>query len=247
MGRVGQSRRSAYRDAAASRLTPGKRALTSSGTPRGGRAERLLLLAGFEPFGGERLNPSGEIARQLDGELIAGLRVRALELPVTYGRAPALLASALAQLRPAAMLGLGQAGARAAISLERIAINLMDGAARDNQGGRMRDQRVVAGGPDAYFARLPLRQIMRALDRRHIPCELSLSAGTFLCNAVMYAALHELRRRPTVPCGFLHLPYDTAQAVHHRGLPSLPLDLMAAAVRAAIVVIGAWRAAKAAS
>jgi len=240
MGRVGQSRRSSYRDAAASRLTPGQRALTSSGAPRGSRAAPLLLLAGFEPFGGERVNPSGEIARQLEGELIGGLRVRALELPVTYG-APALLAGAIAQLRPAAMLGLGQAGQRAAISLERIAINLMDSAARDNAGGRMHDQRVIAGGPDAYFARLPLRQIMRALDRRHIPCELSLSAGTFLCNAVMYAALHELRRRPHVPCGFLHLPYDTAQAVHHRGVPSLPLDLMAAAVRAAIAVIGAWR------
>ncbi|HLH75555.1 MAG TPA: pyroglutamyl-peptidase I [Candidatus Binataceae bacterium] len=215
--------------------------MTSTGTPAGGRAVPLLLLAGFEPFGGERFNPSGQIARQLEGEVIGGLLVRALELPVTYGRAPALLARAIAELSPAAMLGLGQAGARAAIALERIAINLMDSTAPDNAGGRMRDQRVVVGGPDAYFARLPLRQIMRALDRRHIPCELSLSAGSFLCNAVMYAGLHELRRRPHVPCGFLHLPYDTAQAVHHRGTPSLPLDLMAAAVRTAIAVIGAWR------
>jgi len=196
---------------------------------------KTLLLSGFEPFGGERRNPSWEVARLLDGEALAGLRIHSLRLPVDYTRAPRIVAEALANLKPAVVLGLGQAGARPAISLERVAVNLMDGQARDNRRRRMTDRPVAAGAPDAYFARLPLRNIMRALDRQRIPVTLSLSAGSFLCNAVMYTALHVLRHKPSVPCGFIHLPYDTLQAAHHRDAPSLPLDLMVTAVRIAAI------------
>jgi pyroglutamyl-peptidase len=199
--------------------------------------EATLLLCGFEPFHGERRNPSLEVVRALDGELIGGLRIRALELPVVYSRAARRIVDAIGRTQPAAVLGLGQAGGRPVITLERIAINLLDGPGRDNAGRRETDKPVVGGGPDAYFARLPLRAILRALARRRIPATLSLSAGTFICNAVMYAALHELRRRPAIPCGFIHLPYDTHQGVRHLREPSMSLDLMIEAVRTAIGTI----------
>jgi pyroglutamyl-peptidase len=201
--------------------------------------EAVLLLGGFGPFHGERRNPSREVTRALDGELIGNLRVRAIELPVVYGRATRRLAGAIARVRPAAVLCLGQAGGRPVISLERIAVNLADGPYRDNAGRRAADQPIVRGGPDAYFARLPLREISRAMVRRQIPVTLSLSAGSFICNAVMYAALHELRRRAAVPCGFIHLPYDTRQALRHLHEPSMSLDMMIDAVRTAIATIGA--------
>jgi pyroglutamyl-peptidase len=198
----------------------------------------MLLLCGFEPFRGERRNPSREVVRALDGELIGGLRVRGLELPVVYGRAARRIVATIAHTRPAAVLGLGQAGGRPVITLERIAINLLDGPGRDNAGRRETDKPVIRGAPDAYFARLPLRKMLDALARRRIPASISLSAGTFICNAVMYAALHELRRRPTVPCGFIHLPYDTRQGVRHLRQPSMSLELMIDAVRTAIGKIG---------
>jgi pyroglutamyl-peptidase len=201
--------------------------------------EAVILLGGFEPFHGERRNPSRDVARALDGELVGHLRVKALEMPVVYGRATRQLAAAIARQRPAAVLCLGQAGGRPVISLERVAINLADGPHRDNAGRREADKPVVGGGPDAYFARLPLRQIARAMAARRIPATLSLSAGSFLCNAVMYAALHELRRRPAVPCGFIHLPYDTNQGLRHLHEPSMSKEMMIEAVRTAIATIAA--------
>ncbi len=202
-------------------------------------AARVILLGGFEPFHGERRNPSLDVARALDGEVIGGLAVHALQLPVVYGRAGRRVASAIARFQPAAVLGLGQAGGRPVITLERIAINLADAPRRDNSGALAADKPVIRGGPDAYFARLPLRAIERALAHRRIPAALSLSAGSFICNSVMYAALHQLRRRPAVPCGFIHLPYDTRQALRHLREPSMPLEMMIEAVRTAIEIIGA--------
>lgn len=233
---MGQSRRIADRNAEAS---VSARRRSRARAP--GNRESLVLLGGFEPFHGERRNPSLEVARALEGELIGGLRVCTIELPVVYGRATRRIVEAIDRVQPAAVVGLGQAGGRPVITLERIAVNLADGPRPDNAGRRAVDRPVIAAGPDGYFARLPLRDIVRALARRGVPATLSLSAGSFICNAVMYAALHHLRRRPQVPCGFIHLPYDTRQAMRHLREPSMSLELMIGAVRAAIEVIGTTR------
>lgn len=233
---MGQSRRIADRNAEAS---VSARRRSRARAP--GNRESLVLLGGFEPFHGERRNPSLEVARALEGELIGGLRVCTIELPVVYGRATRRIVEAIDRVQPAAVVGLGQAGGRPVITLERIAVNLADGPRPDNAGRRAVDRPVIAAGPDGYFARLPLRDIVRALARRGVPATLSLSAGSFICNAVMYAALHHLRRRPQVPCGFIHLPYDTRQAMRHLREPSMSLELMIDAVRAAIEVIGTTR------
>lgn len=143
---------------------------------------------------------------------------------------------AAATLRPAAVLGLGQAGGRSVLSLEKVAINLADTRAEREREGGLESKPVVSGGPDAYFARLPLAAILRTLKRRRIPATISLSAGVYVCNAVMYSALHALRRRRT-PVGFIHLPYETAQAAHHRAVASMSLATMTAGVEIALEVI----------
>ena len=198
------------------------------------RREPILLLSGFEPFGGERSNPSWEIAARLEGKSIAGVSVKAIRLPVAHARAARTIVSAIRRWRPAAVIGLGQASGRPALSLERVAINLVNPRRRDEASGDGRETPVVRGGPDAYFSRLPLAAILRRLKRHQIPAAMSLSAGAYICNSVMYAALHELRRRPDLPAGFIHLPYATSQAVRHRGAPSMSLDLMERAIEIAI-------------
>ena len=196
----------------------------------------LLLLTGFEPFNGERINPSWEIARQLDGELIAGLMVKSVRVPVGCGKAARRVTGAIVRYRPRVVLGLGEAGGRPCLSLERVAINLADDRGNLARVGDPGMTPVIRGAPDAYFARLPLSAILREFDRKHIPANVSLTAGAYACNALMYSALHYLRRKPTVPVGFIHLPYDARQSPRHRSLASLPIATMEDAVRIAIAV-----------
>ncbi len=204
----------------------------------------LILVSGFEPFGGERINPSWEVARALDGEVIEGFAVKAIRAPVNCVRVAARVNDAVERFRPRAFLGLGQAGGRAAISLERVAINLF----QNRNGGHLdtRDdaRTLIDGAPDAYFARLPLHAILKALRRHRIPASISLTAGAYACNAAMYAALHALRRKPDVAAGFIHLPYDAAQAARRPASPSMSLEVMERAVRLAIATIAGETAAQ---
>jgi pyroglutamyl-peptidase len=198
---------------------------------------RVILLSGFAPFGGEKTNPSWDVASRLDKMEIGGAIVEAIRLPVNCRRASQTMAETIARKRPAAVLGLGQAGGRAALSLEKVALNLADeNRKRENFGG-LKGKPVAPGGPDAYFSRLPLAAILRALKSRGIPAELSLSAGVFVCNTAMYAALHALRSRRRVPAGFIHLPYEAAQAARHRSVASMSIDLMVSGVETALKVI----------
>ncbi len=194
----------------------------------------ILILSGFEPFGGERINSSWEIARRLDGEVIGGLRIKSVRVPVGCAKAARRITGAIVRYRPRAVIGLGEAGGRPAISLERIAINLADERGALAKSGDPGLTPVVRGGPDAYFSRLPVRAIVRELDRKQIPSSVSLTAGAYACNALMYAALHHLRRKPGLPVGFIHLPYEARQAGRHRSLPSMALATMEKAVRIAI-------------
>jgi pyroglutamyl-peptidase len=198
---------------------------------------RIILVTGFEPFGGERTNPSWEVAKHLDGARFGSAIVKALRLPVDCKRAARAIEGAVERTRPAAVLGLGQAGGRPVLSLEKVAINVADErAGREIEGG-LSGKPIVPDGPDAYFSRLPLAAVVRALKRRNIPVGLSLSAGVYVCNTAMYAGLHALRRRREVPAGFIHLPYEAAQAARHRAVPSMSLDLMTTGIGTALAVI----------
>ncbi|MBL8842198.1 MAG: pyroglutamyl-peptidase I [Planctomycetes bacterium] len=189
-----------------------------------------VLVTGFEPFGGEATNPSQELAQRLDGRVVAGHRVVGRVLPCRFGAAREALHAALADAAPQLVVALGQAGGRAEISLERVAINVDDARIPDNYGAQPIDLPIVADGPAAYFATLPIKAIVHALRADSIPAAVSQTAGTFVCNHVFYALLHALSRRDDVRAGFVHVPYSDEQAARHPGAPGLPLDLMERAV-----------------
>lgn len=198
-----------------------------------------LLLTGFEPFGGSEINPSEQVARALDGQAAGAYTICAEILPVDRQRGPERLLAAVTRLQPDAVICLGEASGRAVVSLERVAINLLDYRIADNAGNQVVDQPVVDGGPAAYFATLPLRAILPAVLEAGVPAEVSLSAGTFLCNQVMYTLLHHLAHHsPGVPAGFIHLPALPEQAAQAgKGAPSMSLETSLRAVRAAIAAM----------
>lgn len=193
-----------------------------------------ILLAGFEPFGGEGVNPAWQVAQALHGERLAGVPVIALQLPCVFGHALAVLDAALLRLQPRAVLALGQAGGRCDFSLERVAINVDDARIADNAGAQPIDEPVVAGGPAAYFATLPIKAMVAALRSAGLPASVSQSAGSFVCNHVFYGLMHRLQQRPGVRGGFMHLPLLPEQAARQPGLPSLSLATLVAGTRIAI-------------
>jgi pyroglutamyl-peptidase len=191
-----------------------------------------VLVTGFEPFGGDSINPSAEIARQLHGTMIAGHAVVGALLPCVFGAALAELRRQLARVRPGLVLCLGQAGGRAEITPERVAINVDDARIPDNAGRQPVDRPVVRGGPAAYWSTLPIKAIVAELRTREIPAAVSQTAGTYLCNHVFYGLQHALRRRPGVRGGFIHVPWLPEQAP--RDQPALPQAVMTEAIVVAI-------------
>lgn len=184
-----------------------------------------ILLAGFEPFDGEVVNPSWQVALCLHRRQVLGHRVQAVELPCAFGAALDALDEALARWQPALVLALGQAGGRSALSIERVAINVDDARIADNAGARPIDTPVVPRGPAAYFSTLPIKAMAAAIQAAGIPAAISQSAGTFVCNHVFYGLQHRLRRTP-VRSGFMHLPLLPQQAAARAGQPSLTLAQM---------------------
>jgi pyroglutamyl-peptidase len=197
----------------------------------------VILVTGFAPFGGEAVNPSQLIARELDGQIIAGYRVVGATLPTEFAGSLPALAELIQRHKPALVLAIGQAGGRAEISLERIAVNLIDARIADNAGAQPVDVAVVEKAPNAYFSTLPLKAMLAALRQAGIPAALSHSAGTFVCNQVFFGLAHALqKRRKRVRGGFIHVPYLPEQAAHHAGAPSLTLPVMIEAVRLCLQV-----------
>ncbi|MEO7324818.1 MAG: pyroglutamyl-peptidase I [Dokdonella sp.] len=196
---------------------------------------RTILLTGFEPFGGENVNPSQEIVRALDGDVIDEHRVVGAILPVAFAATYPALDSLLTQHRPVLVVALGQAGGRSEISLERVAINLIDARIADNDGAQPIDQAVIDGAPRAYFSTLPIKAIAASLRQLGIPAATSLSAGSFVCNQVFFALAHLIAtRHPDTRGGFVHVPWLPEQAVRHAGQSSMALDTMIAGVRATV-------------
>lgn len=196
------------------------------------RAERVMLLTGFDPFGGDPLNPSWLIAQALHGQRMGGHVVVAAQLPTVFGKSLERLTELVHAQQPALTLCLGLAGGRGALSMERIGININDARIPDNTGGQPIDTPVAADGPAAYFASLPIKAMLRAVLRAGVPCEVSQTAGTFVCNHVLYGLMH-LLAQGVGPAGarggFVHVPWLTGQ-----GAPHLPLRDMVRGVHAAL-------------
>ena len=197
---------------------------------------RTVLLTGFQPFGGEQVNPSWQAISALQGARIAGHRVVARELPVAFGTSLKALRAALKETQPSLVICVGQAGGRAQLSLERVAINVDDARIPDNAGAQPVDLPVVDGGPAAYFSTLPIKAMRAALRTAGFPAEVSQTAGTYLCNHVFYGLMHAVRARRGLRAGFIHIPYSPAQAAVHPGAPSLAVETVTEALRLAVQV-----------
>lgn len=196
---------------------------------------RVVLLTGFAPFGGETVNPSWQAVQVLHGRTIAGHRIATRRLPVEFGASLKELRAAIRETKPSLVLCVGQAGGRASMSLERVAINVDDARIPDNAGARPIDTEIVAGGPAAYFTGLPIKAMLAALLDAGIPAEVSQTAGTYVCNHVFYGLMHALRHRK-LRGGFVHIPYSPEQAAHHPGAPSLPVETVSQGLRIALKV-----------
>ena len=197
-----------------------------------------ILVTGFTPFGGEQINPSWEAARRLPNR-IGGAELIKHEIPTEFDASGAALHKLLTELRPDAVLCVGQYGGANCIRVERVAVNLRDARIADNAGRQPTDEPVVTGGPDAYFATIPTRRIVDALRERDIPARLSYSAGTFVCNDLLYCALHESAQGyPAMRCGFIHVPYLPEQT-RDGSAPSMSLALMVEALTSAVGEIAA--------
>lgn len=199
------------------------------------RAEPVVLLTGFEPFDGETVNPSAEVVRVLDRECVGGHRVVGAVLPVAFAATLPLLEDLIERHRPVLAIALGQAGGRSEISIERIAINLVDARIPDADGLQPVDAAVIEGAPFACSTQLPAKAIALHLRALGIPAALSLSAGSYVCNQVFFALVQSLGARlPGARGGFVHLPWLPSQVVARPGQPSMALDTMIEGVRAAI-------------
>ncbi|WP_220496083.1 pyroglutamyl-peptidase I [Pseudoalteromonas sp. SG41-5] len=194
-----------------------------------------VLITGFAPFGGESLNPSWQAVSKLDEYLIAKHRVIALELPCEFNTSLEVLYKAIEQHHPVLVLCIGQAGGRSEISIERIAINIDDARIKDNAGKQPIDHPVVNNAPAAYFAQLPIKRMLLALQQSEIPAAISNTAGTYVCNHVMYGLLHHINEHePHIKGGFVHIPYLPSQAVHHNGAPSMSEETVLSALKVMI-------------
>ncbi len=201
------------------------------------RPHPKVLVTGFDPFGDAEVNPSWLVASALHGRQIAGHRIVGAQLPTVFGQSARRLAALLKLHRPSLVVCLGLAAGRAAISLERVAININDARIPDNHGAQPVDSPVAMTGPSAYFARMPVKAMVQAVRTAGIPAELSNSAGTFVCNHVFYALMHQLatqRGHTRTRGGFIHLPCLPEHALAHGEPASMALDDMVRGMKAAI-------------
>lgn len=193
-----------------------------------------VLVAGFEPFGGEDVNPSWEICGRLPAA-IGHARIDAIRVPTEFRRAIEVAAEAIERLEPSLVILLGQAGGRACLSVERVAINVDDARIADNAGWQPVDEPVAPAGPAAYFATVPVKAMVAAIREAGVPAEVSNSAGTYVCNHLLYGVLHYLAASGNgARAGFIHVPWLESQAVGKPGEPAMALATMVRGVECAI-------------
>lgn len=196
-----------------------------------------ILVTGFDPFGGEKVNPSFEIIKKLKSD-IAGAQVIKLEVPTVFKKSIKLVEEAIEKENPNIVLSIGQAGGRAAISIERIAINIDDARIQDNENNQPVDLTIDPEGLPAYFATIPIKSIVYAIKNQGIPASISDSAGTFVCNHIMYGILNYIYKNSLkIKSGFIHIPFLPEQVIDKANTPSMSLEIMLMAIETAITAI----------
>lgn len=191
---------------------------------------KKLLITGFDPFGGETINPAWEAVKRLP-EIIGDYELCKLEIPTVFGLAADTVLEKAAQVRPDVILCIGQAGGRDAVTPERIGINLRNARIADNAGNQPQEETIIPGGADGIFSTLPVAEMACAISNAGLPANVSNTAGTFVCNDTLYTLLHHFTGTH-VRIGFIHVPYLPEQ-----GTPNLPLEQIVEALTAAVSVL----------
>lgn len=193
-----------------------------------------ILITAFDPFGGESVNPAQMAVERLSDN-IGGHEISKLVVPTVFGLSGDLVTAEMDRLQPDAVISVGQAGSRKAVTPERVAINIMDARIADNAGEQPVDEPVVEGGPAAYFSTLPVKRMVESIKAAGLDGQISNTAGTFVCNQLLYRVLHHAAQHmPQTKCCFIHVPYIPEQVLEKPDMPSMKLEDIVKALTAAI-------------
>ena len=196
-----------------------------------------ILVTGFDPFGGEKVNPALEAVKSLPS-VIHGAEIRWVEIPTVFYQSAEVLEAEIVRYQPNVVLCIGQAGGRASLTPERVAINQDDARIPDNQGNQPIDTPIRLDGEAAYFSTLPIKAMVQAIKEDGLPATVSNTAGTFVCNHLMYQALYLADKKfPNVRAGFMHIPYMTEQVINKPNTASMNLVDIVRGLEAAIGAI----------
>lgn len=194
-----------------------------------------VLLTGFDPFNEEKINPAAEVINRLAGRELRGHELVILEVPTVRQKSLRQIEAKIDEISPEMVISIGQAGGRAAISVERVGINIDDYRIEDNEANSPVDQPINPDGPAAYFSTLPIKAMVKAVQDIGIPAEVSNTAGTFVCNHVMYGVLDYIARKELdILAGFMHIPFLPAQVVDKPKKPSMSLTTLEEGITQAI-------------
>ncbi len=197
-----------------------------------------ILVTGFDPFGGETVNPAFEAVKLLPKK-IKDAEVITVEIPTVFGRGAKEVEKAILEHKPNAVVCIGQAGGRSCISIERVGINLREASIPDNDGNQPFDEKIKQDGENAYFATIPVKAMVNHVRKNGIPSHLSYTAGSYVCNDVMYTLLYMLDKKyPDIKGGFIHVPYAVEQVVNKvNNIASMPVQTIAKGIEYAIEAI----------
>lgn len=187
-----------------------------------------VLVTGFDPFGGEKVNPAFEAVKLLP-DTIAGAEIIKLEIPTVFTRSAAVVEEAIQKYQPDIVINVGQAGGRSCMTVERVAINLAEARIPDNDGEQPSDQPIREDGENAYFATVPVKAMVENMRAHGIPAHISYTAGTYVCNSIMYNVLYLIDKKYNgIKGGFIHVPYEGGQVVEKpNGTPFMSLEMIA--------------------
>ena len=196
-----------------------------------------ILVTGFDPFGGEAMNPAIEAVKLLP-DTIKGAEIEKLEIPTVFRKSADVVREKMNEFKPDVVLNIGQAGGRMGLTPERVAINQDDARIPDNEGNQPIDLAIQEDGQPAYFSKLPIKAMVEAMKNVGIPASVSNTAGTFVCNHIMYQTLYLVDKEfPVVKAGFMHIPFMTEQVLDKPNQPAMSLTDMARGIEAAIEAI----------
>lgn len=196
-----------------------------------------ILVTGFDPFGGEPINPAIESVKKLPDN-IAGAKIIKLEIPTVRKKSLEKIEKAINEHNPDVILSIGQAGGRFDISIERVGINLDDFRIPDNEGNQIIDEPIFPDGENSYFVKLPVKAMVQNVQKNNIPASVSYTAGTFVCNHVLYGVLYLIEKKyKGKKSGFIHIPFLPQQVVDKRNTPSMELNTIVKGLTAAIEAI----------